>query len=80
MKISAKELRSQVKKVLDTIDRGEDVIVTYRGKQRARIEAIHDTSESDQKVSESPLFGIWSDYDETDDVNRYVDNLRAGRQ
>ena len=79
MKISAKELRSQVKKVLDTIDRGEDVIVTYRGKQRARIEAINDSSESDQKVSESPLFGIWSDYDETNDVNQYVDNLRAGR-
>lgn len=79
MEISAKELRSQVKKVLDTVERGEDVIVTYRGKQRACIQSIEEANTSLFKVAEAPLFGIWADHDETDDVQNYVDSVRANR-
>ena len=79
MEVSAKELRSQVKKVLDTVERGEDVIVTYRGKQRARIEAIKEAEPASFKITQAPLFGIWADHDGSDDVQAYIDSVRAAR-
>ena len=79
MEISAKELRSQVKKVLDTVERGEAVIVTYRGKQRARIESIKEAKPSSFKIADAPLFGIWADYDASDNVQDYIDKVRTDR-
>lgn len=79
MEISAKELRSQVKKVLDTVERGEDVIVTYRGKQRARIQSIKEIEPSSLKTADAPLFGIWADHDASGNVQDYIDSVRADR-
>ncbi|ALG67449.1 hypothetical protein [Beggiatoa leptomitoformis] len=31
------------------------------------------------KLSESPLFGLWRDRPECEDVQAFVDNLRTGR-
>lgn len=37
MRASAKELRSKSNKILEAVARGEEVVITYRGKARARI-------------------------------------------
>ena len=78
MEITAKELRSQVRKVLDTVERGEEVIITYRGKQRARIEATGDAITS-AKLTDAPLYGIWSDHAESESVQNFIDSIRASR-
>ena len=80
MKISAKELRSRVGHVLKTVERGESVVVTYRGKPRVRIEAIEPSGASARlKLVDAPLFGIWSDHQVTKDSQEFVDSMRKPR-
>ena len=40
MEVTAKGLRTRVREVLDCVDRGEAVVVTYRGKPRARLAKV----------------------------------------
>ena len=37
MKATAKDLRFRSKELLDTVNRGEDVIITFRGKPCAKL-------------------------------------------
>lgn len=77
MKATAKDLRFHSKELLDTVNRGEEVIITYRGKPCAKLVPIkHEAGKSSDK---NELFGIWKDYDETKNVEDYVRNLRKGR-
>ena len=65
------------KNLLDVVSRGEEVIITYRGKPLAKLAPI---DEADKKASlADPLFGIWKDHQPTEDVVKYVRNLRKGR-
>ena len=79
MEITAKELRTDTKHILDAIARGEEVIVTYRGKPWARMTSI-DTITPDASLLDSPLFGIWEDHEGTENVQEYVDRLRTSRR
>ena len=77
MHASAKDLRFHSKNLLDVVSRGEEVIITYRGKPLAKLAPIDET---DTKASQAdPLFGIWKDHEPTEDVDKYVRNLRKGR-
>ena len=76
MKTTAKELRFHTKELLDSAARGEEVIITYRGKPCAKLVAY---DEKVGKGSENELFGIWKDYPETANVAEYLTNLRKGR-
>ena len=76
MKLSAKDLRTRTKELLEAVERGEQVIITYRGKARAKVVAIDSESPA---LPEKELFGIWSDYEDAQDVKRYADKLREGR-
>lgn len=78
MKASAKDLRFHSKEILDTVSRGEEVVITFRGKPHAKIVPI-DTDEKGQK-SDLKLFGIWKDHQDTKDVEKYVRDLRKGRK
>ncbi|MDL1962541.1 MAG: type II toxin-antitoxin system prevent-host-death family antitoxin [Deltaproteobacteria bacterium] len=78
MKATAKDLRFNSKELLDTVNRGEEVIITFRGKPCAKLvpyQGIKKNVESEK----SGLFGIWKNYDETQKVDEYVRNLRKGR-
>ena len=77
MEISTKNLRTQTKQLFNAIDRGEEVILTYHGKQRARIVGL---AKPDEVQEETPAYGIWKDRDDLDNVDDYVRNLRKGRQ
>ena len=77
MKATAKDLRFHSKELLDTVNRGEEVVITYRGKPCAKLVPIKHKATKNSGKNE--LFGIWKDYDETRNVEGYVRNLRKGR-
>ncbi len=77
MKTTAKALRMDTKRILDAVERGEEVIVSKRGKACARIVPVKGKTIRD--THETALFGIWKQHPDTQDVNAFVDSLRSGR-
>lgn len=77
MKATAKDLRFHAKELLSTVNRGEEVIITYRGKPCAKL-VPYDEFEKDKNIK-SNLFGMWKDNDIIDDVDSYVRDIRKGR-
>ena len=75
MKATAKDLRFHSKELLDTVNRGEEVVITFRGKPCAKLIPF----EAGNKASKNDLFGIWKDDEKTKNVNDYVRELRKGR-
>jgi prevent-host-death family protein len=76
MKATAKDLRFHSKEILETVARGEEVIITYRGKPQAKIVPY---TESSDEYENHHLFGIWRDNESVKDVDQYVRNMRKGR-
>ena len=74
---TAKELRFHTKELLESVSRGEEVIITFRGKPYAKLVPIKESKKNLQETKE--LFGIWKDRTDLDDVNSYVRNLRKER-
>ena len=76
MKATAKDLRFNSKELLDTVNRGEEVVITFRGKPCAKLVPY---TEEDKGNVKNQLFGIWKDNDIVQDVAKYVRGLRKGR-
>lgn len=76
MKATAKDLRFHSKELLDTVNRGEEVVITFHGKACAKLVPYRGKKE---KITKNELFGIWKDNDIAQDVNKYVRKLRKGR-
>ena len=74
MQATAKDLRFHVKELLESVSRGEEITITYRGKPRAKLIPFNEDIDS-----EDELFGLWKDDPTSEDVNGYVRNLRKGR-
>ena len=77
MRATAKDLRFHSTELINTVKRGEEVIITYRGKACAKLVPIEE--ESEQEITSSELFGIWKDNDQVKNVEDYVRNIRKGR-
>jgi len=77
MEISAKDLRSRTRLLLDAVDRGEEVTITFRGRPRARVVRIE--GDSEPAASEAELFGLWADRDDLEGPAEYVRQLRRSR-
>jgi prevent-host-death family protein len=77
MQATAKDLRFHTKELLESISRGEEVVITYRGKPHAKLVPIYSEVENDYTIN--PLRGIWKEHKESEDVNAYIDELRKGR-
>ncbi len=77
MRATAKDLRFHSTELLNTVKRGEEVIITYRGKPCAKLVPI----EENEIPSTAPkeLFGIWRDNAQVKDVGGYIRNMRRGR-
>ena len=75
MKATAKDLRFNSKELLNTVIRGEEVIITYRGKPCAKLVPY----KSEKNGEETNLFGIWKDNEKTETVDKYVRDLRKNR-
>jgi prevent-host-death family protein len=55
MKATAKDLRFQSRELLNTVKRGEEVVITYRGKPCAKLVPYQNEG---KKNKEGELFGI----------------------
>ncbi len=78
MQATAKDLRIHTKELIECVNRGEEVIITFRGKKCARLVPFQSKKQNDIPVN--PLRGIWKNHAESEDVNAYMDQLRKGRK
>ena len=76
MKATAKDLRFHARELMESVARGEEVIITFRGKPRAKLVPYE---ESREKQTETALFGIWKEREDMKDVDAYVRGLRHTR-
>ena len=76
MKATAKDLRFHSRELLDTVKRGEEVVITFRGKPCAKLIPYREKKE---KIKKNDLFGIWKDNDNVQEIDEYVRGLRKGR-
>lgn len=79
MKTTARELRSHARQVLEAVERGEEVIITRRGKPCARVVPVSAGKGAASGGGVGPLFGIWRDHAPSRDVAAYIDRLRSTR-
>jgi len=75
MKATTKYLRLHTRELMAAVDRGEEIIITWRGKARARLTRLSDNPE--QTDMTNPAFNMWQDRD--DDVDAQVRELRQPR-
>ena len=79
MKATAKDLRVHSKGLLDAVSRGEDVVITFRGKPCARLVPYEKSDKPTVLDDKDDLFGIWADRIDIESVEEYVQNLRKAR-
>ncbi|MCK5504005.1 MAG: type II toxin-antitoxin system prevent-host-death family antitoxin [Thermodesulfovibrionia bacterium] len=79
MKATAKDLRFHSRELLNTVNRGEEVIITYRGRPCAKLVPVEQGSKNKKENKENELFGIWKDNPVVKDVEKFVRKLRKGR-
>jgi prevent-host-death family protein len=77
MKVTAKDLRTQTRRLLDAVDRGEQVLITYRGKPRARL--VPADARVGAPLRDTGLFGLWKDDERSADVQQFMEELRRPR-
>lgn len=74
MIVTAKDLRFNVSMIFDVLSKGEDVLITYRGKAKAKLTPYNEYSDEEKT---STIFGMWKDREES--VDEIVRNMRQGR-
>lgn len=78
MEMTAEELQREVGTALASVERGEAVTITCRGKPAARLVAA-DEGTAAQGAATMPAFGMWRDRQDLADVDAHVRELRGGR-
>ncbi len=76
MKATAKDLRFHAKELIETVKRGEEVVITFRGRPCAKLIPFENKK---RETSKHPLFGMWKDHEQSSNVDEYVRSLRKGR-
>jgi len=76
MEATTKDLRLHTAEMLAAADRGEAVIITYRGKRRAVLTRWQ--GDETERGARNPAYGLWQD--RTEDVAEQVRRLRQGRE
>jgi antitoxin (DNA-binding transcriptional repressor) of toxin-antitoxin stability system len=75
MQTTFKQLRRETGAVVRAVERGEIVIITYRGRPVAEMSTVgHDAGTGDDQ-----LFGIWRDNKAVSSVENYLAKVRKGR-
>lgn len=67
---------------MERVARGEEVILTYRGRDAARIVPVEERRPPFSKADSAAideLFGLWCDREDLPDVQAHVDHLRRSR-
>ena len=76
MKATAKDLRFHSKELINSVNRGEEIVITFRGKPCAKLVPY---KERKNKTGNNELFGMWKDNNAAENINEYVRKLRKGR-
>lgn len=81
MQATAKDLRFHSKELLQSVARGEEVVISFHGKPCARLVPFDAKKAKASKTGskQSAIFGMWKDRAEMSDVNAYMRKLREGR-
>jgi len=77
VKATTKDLRLKTRELIAATDRGEEVLITFRGQPRARLVPLSDAHHEKARQGRNPAFGLWSDQDGS--VAEQVDRLRQAR-
>jgi len=72
---TAKELRTHAAAILERIRKGDEVVITMRGKSIAIMKPVSDIEKPFSPVG----FGIWKDRKEISDVTKWIDERRKAR-
>ena len=76
MQATSSDLRLHAKEILDAAMRGEEVVITVRGRPCAKVVPF---APPPQQSKENDFCGMWKDRDDLDDVEAYVRKLRKRR-
>ena len=74
MVVSAKDLRFKISMLFDILTKGEDIVITYRGKPKAKLISFEEPGSDDKSDA---MFGMWKDQE--GDVYDIVRSMRQGR-
>ena len=70
-----KQLRRETGAVVRAVERGEKVIVTYRGRPVAEMSPVRQKA----RTRDDELFGIWRDNEAVASVEDFMAKVRKGR-
>jgi len=73
MVISAKDLRFKLSSIFELLNKGENIIITFRGKKKAKIIPLNENKNKKEDIA----FGMWKDREI--DVEEYIHKQRKGR-
>lgn len=73
---TAMDLRQKTSELLDSVRRGREVVITYRGKQIAVLAPLDRIA---HKALTPVAFGMWRRRRGMRDVKRWLDSRRASR-
>lgn len=77
MEATTKDLRLHTKSLMAATSRGEEVIISYRGKKRAKLVPLDEQPQS--HTGSNPLFGLWANAENNLSVDQQVRQLRKPR-
>lgn len=73
---TAKDLKQKTAALLNEVRRGQEVLITYRGKSIAVLAPVEKAGRKDL----NPIgFGMWQDREEMQGVEQWLRNLREPR-
>ena len=75
MEATTKDMRLHARELLAATDRGEEVVITWRGQRRAKL--VRWSEEDTAHDQRNPAFGLWADRNE--DVDAMLRTLRQDR-
>ena len=74
---TAKDLRNRTSAILESVRKGDEVVITMRGKSIAVVVPVR---EKDVDKQFNPVgFGVWKGRKDLRDVKRWVDERRKAR-
>ncbi len=75
---SAKDLRYKTSSILESVKKGDEVVITLRGKSVAILKSIKEFKKERKKFN--PIgFGLWKNRRDLEDVQRWVAERRKPR-
>jgi antitoxin (DNA-binding transcriptional repressor) of toxin-antitoxin stability system len=80
MEATTKDLRLHTRELIAATERGETVIITFRGKARAMLTPLEGSAV--QRPERNPAFGLWAgeDHHDTNSIDAQVRILRQPRR